>query len=105
MHIYAVIYIYFYLSLFPAYVRSRFASGNVKKDSLVGPRYIDWDSSLTRNFGITEHTNLQFRAEYFNLLNHTNLDDLNTTQSSANFGRITSDISPRIAQLSLKLLF
>ena len=24
--------------------------GNVKKDSFVGPRYIDWDGSLTRNF-------------------------------------------------------
>jgi hypothetical protein len=79
--------------------------GNVKKDSFVGPRYIDWDGSLTRTFGITERTSLQFRAEYFNLLNHTNLGDPNITQSSVNFGRIESDISPHIAQLSLKLLF
>ncbi len=50
-----------------------------------------------------EATALQFRAEYFNVLNHTNLADPNTTQTSANFGRITSDISPRIARLSLKL--
>ncbi len=49
--------------------------GNVKKDSFVGPRYIDWDGGLTRNFGIRENTKLQFRAEYINLLNHTNLGD------------------------------
>jgi hypothetical protein len=80
--------------------------GNLKKDSLVGPRYIDWDGSLKRDFGLgRENTNLEFRAEYFNLLNHTNFGDPNLTQSSASFGRITSDISPRIAQLSLKLLF
>jgi Carboxypeptidase regulatory-like domain/TonB dependent receptor len=79
--------------------------GDLKKDSFVGPRYIDWDGSLMREFGLSEGTNLQFRAEYFNLLNHTNLGDPNLTQSSASFGRITSDISPRIAQLSLKLLF
>jgi len=80
--------------------------GNLKKDSLVGPRYIDWDGSLKRDFGLgRESTNLEFRAEYFNLLNHTNLGDPNLTQSSASFGRITSDIAPRIAQLSLKLLF
>lgn len=80
--------------------------GNLKKDSFVGPRYVDWDGSLKRDFSLShEATNLEFRAEYFNVLNHTNLGDPNLTQSSASFGRITSDISPRIAQLSLKLLF
>ena len=79
--------------------------GNVKKDSFVGPRYIDWDASLTREFPIKDATRLNFRAEYFNLLNHTNLSDPSLSQTSASFGRISSDISPRIAQLSLKLLF
>ena len=80
--------------------------GNMKKDSFVGPRYVDWDASLTRGFGLhREGTELRFRAEYFNLLNHTNLGDPNLQQSSASFGRVTSDVSPRIAQLSLKLLF
>jgi hypothetical protein len=80
--------------------------GNVKKDSFVGPRYIDWDASLTRSFGLhREGAELRFRAEYFNLANHTNLGDPNLSQTSATFGRITSDLSPRIAQLSLKLLF
>jgi hypothetical protein len=79
--------------------------GDIQKNSFVGPRYIDWDGSLTREFPIKDATRLNFRAEYFNLLNHTNLGDPNLTQTSASFGRIGSDISPRIAQLSLKLLF
>lgn len=79
--------------------------GNVKKDSFVGPRYVDWDESLTRDFPIKERTKFQFRAEYFNLLNHTNLGTPNVSETSASFGRITSDVSPRIAQLSLKLMF
>ncbi|MDR3411621.1 MAG: hypothetical protein P4L87_11885, partial [Formivibrio sp.] len=82
--------------------------GNVRKDSFVGPRYVQWDSSLTRDFPIRERTKFQFRAEYFNLLNHTNLGTPTLSQTSATFGRITSGSSassPRIAQLSLKLVF
>ncbi|HZQ45022.1 MAG TPA: carboxypeptidase regulatory-like domain-containing protein [Acidobacteriaceae bacterium] len=79
--------------------------GNIKKDSFVGPHYTDWDASLTRSFRIYEESNLQFRAEYFNVLNHTNLADPNLTQTSASFGRIGADISPRVAQLSMKLVF
>ena len=46
--------------------------GNVIKGSLVGPGYTDWDAALHRYFKFTEKVNLQFRAEYFNVLNHTN---------------------------------
>jgi hypothetical protein len=89
--------------------------GTFVKGALVGPRYIDWDGSINRKFPFNERTYLAFRAEYFNLLNHTNLGDPNTTNNST-FGRITSTSpqnwagtapqnDPRIAQLSLKLVF
>jgi hypothetical protein len=86
--------------------------GTVKKGAFVGPQYTDWDASLAKNFSFTERTYLQFRAEYFNLLNHTNFGDPGTTTNST-FGRITSTSpqnanftnDPRIAQLSLKLVF
>lgn len=79
--------------------------GNVVKGSFTGPQYNDWDVSLIRNFPIYEATQLQFRAEYFNVLNHTNLGDPNQSITSSAFGRITSAAAPRIGQLSLKLLF
>jgi hypothetical protein len=101
--------------------------GSVAKGSFVGPHYVDWDASVARDFPIHEQTELEFRAEYFNLMNHTNLGDPNTTCGGAGagnactnvnstFGKITSTSpqnwagtapqnDPRIAQLSLKLLF
>lgn len=89
--------------------------GTVAKGSFVGPHYVDWDASLTRKFPIREQSFLQFEADYFNLMNHTNLGDPNTTLGSS-FGKITSTSpqnwastapqnDPRIAQLSLKLVF
>jgi hypothetical protein len=47
--------------------------GNVRRDSLTGPAYSDWDFSLLKSTRLTERTRLQFRAEFFNILNHTNL--------------------------------
>jgi hypothetical protein len=87
--------------------------GSVIKNSLVGPGYTDWDTALQRYFNFTERINLQFRAEYFNVLNHTNFGDPALTVSSpGSFGRITGTAGnngntndPRIAQLALKLSF
>jgi hypothetical protein len=47
--------------------------GNASRDSLFGPGYADWDLSLLKSTRLTESSRLQFRAEFFNILNHTNL--------------------------------
>ena len=47
--------------------------GNAKRDSLVGPGLTELDFSATKNAHLTERLALQFRAEFFNVLNHTNL--------------------------------
>lgn len=89
--------------------------GTVVKGSFVGPRYVDWDASLARKLAVTERKYFRFEADYFNLLNHTNLGDPGTTLNSS-FGKITSTSpqlwsgtapqnDPRIAQLSLKFIF
>ncbi len=46
--------------------------GNVKRDSLVGPGLTELDFSAVKQTHITERLNLQFRAEFFNIPNHTN---------------------------------
>jgi hypothetical protein len=49
--------------------------GNVRRNSLVGPRLVDVDFSVYKNFPIrkiSETFNVQFRAELFNVLNHAN---------------------------------
>jgi len=59
----------------------------------------------------TRGSNLQFRAEFFNIWNHTQFigDTLNggisTNFGASNFGQVTSANDPRIIQLALKLYF
>jgi hypothetical protein len=57
--------------------------GNVGRDSLTGPKYADWDFSLLKSTQVTERVRAQFRAEFFNILNHTNLQLPNEVVYSA----------------------
>ncbi|HEY4382828.1 MAG TPA: TonB-dependent receptor [Acidobacteriaceae bacterium] len=80
--------------------------GNIAKGSFVGPQFASWDVSVIRGFPIHEALQMEFRAEFFNVLNHTNFGDPQQTQTNGSFGRITStNGDPRIGQLSLKLSF
>jgi hypothetical protein len=47
--------------------------GNAGRNTVIGPNLVNFDVSLMKNFRFTENTSLQFRAEFFNILNHTNL--------------------------------
>jgi hypothetical protein len=77
------------------------------------PGLIQIDLSLTKNTHITEKTNLQFRAESFNVANHVNLGypgagfspGANGYNISSTFGLITSARDPRNIQLGMKLIF
>ena len=71
-----------------------------------GPAMSNLDLALFRNIRIRERFNIQFRAEFFNALNHPVLGNPNTTFTSATFGQITStQTAPRVGELGLKLLF
>jgi hypothetical protein len=82
--------------------------GNVVKGSLRGPGYTNWNAAVVRQFPLYRETNLEFRAEYFNVLNHTLLNNPavnNPVGSSTAFGTITGSGDPRIAQFALKYTF
>ena len=86
--------------------------GDSRRRFFHGPGVNDWDLALIKNTGITERVNLQFRAEFFNLINHTQfLAPIGITgftagvANSSNFGKVTGAAQPRIGQLSLKLNF
>ena len=49
--------------------------GNVGRDSLNNPNYFNWDFSLMKNTKITERVSAQFRAEFFDILNHPNFSE------------------------------
>jgi hypothetical protein len=84
--------------------------GNVGKASLQAPGLVSWDAGLFKNFPIHETWRLQFRAEFFNVLNRVNYkapDQNNQTNnvSAAGFGSIRGANDPRIGQLALKIIF
>ncbi len=86
--------------------------GNAGRDSLVGPGLKEVDFSAVKDTHITEGLNLQFRAEFFNILNHTNFLTPNevvyssATQVSPTAGVITAtSTTSRQIQFGVKLHF
>jgi hypothetical protein len=80
--------------------------GNVGKGSLTGPGFVNWDTGVFKRIPVgLERLNIQFRAEFFNVLNHANFNNPSTSYSSASFGTILTARDPRIGQLALKVLF
>jgi hypothetical protein len=71
-----------------------------------GPGQNNWDMALLKDTRLSETTRLEFRAEFFNLFNHTQFNAVNGDYSGGpGFGGALSTQPSRIGQLSLKLLF
>ena len=64
--------------------------GNVSRDSLAGPDLTELDVSALKTSHITQRLGLEFRAEFFNILNHTNL----LTPNEVVYSSATSGVSP-----------
>jgi hypothetical protein len=79
--------------------------GNAHIASITGPGSLGVDFSIFKNTPITERVNLQFRSEFFNVLNHTNWGDPNTTFGTPQFGQIFGAAASREIQFSLRLEF
>jgi Carboxypeptidase regulatory-like domain len=79
--------------------------GNSGRNILRGPDTFNIDFSIQRLFILKERWRLRYRAEFFNGLNHTQLNNPSTTVTSGSFGAITGARSPRILQMALKLTF
>ncbi len=81
--------------------------GNSSYNLLHGPRYQDWDLSVSKTTPIHEHVSLQLRADAFNVFNHPNFANPNATLSNpSNFGRITGTTGePRTMSFGAKLMF
>ena len=88
--------------------------GNVSLNSLRGPNYKNWDGSLLKSFPIGESRRVEFRAEFYNLLNHTNYlfaapgpqnSNNATVLGASSFGYVTAARPPRQIQLGLKLYY
>ena len=85
--------------------------GNLGRGALRGPGLANWDFSLFKNTAIHERLRLQFRAEIFNILNHTNfgaptLPLFSSGAPSPTAGQISNTTTTaREIQFGLKLIF
>jgi outer membrane receptor protein involved in Fe transport len=79
--------------------------GNSPRGVIVGPGYQKWDMTLSKRFKFTERMDLQFRAEAYNVFNHTNFLGLSTAFGGATFGQVTSTRDPRLVQFAFKLSY
>jgi hypothetical protein len=82
-----------------------YTSGNAPRFPLYGPGTENWDASLMRNVMLRERLRLQFRAEFYNVMNHANFGNPNTMLGNSNYGKITSDNGPRNIELALRLFW
>ncbi|MGH9709244.1 MAG: TonB-dependent receptor, partial [Candidatus Acidiferrales bacterium] len=89
-----------------------FHFGNVGRNTVIGPTFVNTDFSLIKKTKITERLNAEFRAEVFDIFNHPNFGNPNLVFGTSTFGLISSTRFPtgdfgssRQIQLALKLKF
>ncbi len=69
---------------------AQYMYGNSGRNILTGPRLFQWDSSLFKMFTLRERMHIQFRAEFFNILNHPDFAVPNASIGTAPAGTISS---------------
>jgi hypothetical protein len=79
--------------------------GNAAPGCITGPGTVNFDMAFYKDVPLSEHHKVQFRAELFNILNHTNFSTVQTSLGTNNFGRVTGARDPRIAEGVLRYEF
>ncbi|HEX6879026.1 MAG TPA: TonB-dependent receptor, partial [Terriglobales bacterium] len=85
----------------------------IKRNSFPGPRYRNVDATLSKSFGfpgmpvLGEGAKLEFRANFFNLLNNTNLKGISADINAGNktFGQATDAYGGRTVELQARFSF
>ncbi|HUO60244.1 MAG TPA: TonB-dependent receptor, partial [Candidatus Acidoferrales bacterium] len=82
-------------------------AGTTPRNYLTGPGFSDVDLSTFKDFKFTERYTLQFRAEFFNLMNHPNFVNPDYNFTDGNFGKIQSSRlgNERQIQFAAKFFF
>jgi carboxypeptidase family protein len=93
--------------VFGCYDPSLFGTlGTAKRTICCGPHISQTDFAILKTIPLSETKHLDFRAEFFNLFNHTQFftPDGNTSDGSQ-FGQVTQARDPRLMQFALKFFF
>jgi hypothetical protein len=72
--------------------------GTSGRNQYYGPGLANYNFAISKSFPLgTERVHLRFRADFFNLFNHTNFANPVANQSSGNFGKITATVGSATA--------
>ena len=88
-----------------AFVQPIASFGDVGRNTMTGANLVNLDATLSRNFRLGEHKNLQARGEVFNFMNHPNYSLIGRVINDPTFGIVQNQLSPRQIQLALKFSF
>lgn len=83
----------------------QYTYGSSGRNGYRGPSLANFNVTLAKTTAITERLNLEIRADFFNVLNHTEFQNPSTSIGSQFFGQITDTYDPRIIQLAVRLQF
>ena len=86
-------------------IAPQFTLGGSSRNPVRGPAYRNADLVLIKRIYFSERTNVELRAEAFNVTNTPALAAPNTTVGAPGFGSITSAGDPRVFQLGAKFSF
>jgi hypothetical protein len=93
------------VAAFPMVPTGSFALGNSGRNIVDGPGRIEANLTLFKNFVLIEKTNLQFRWEVFNVLNHANFGVPITAVNAANAGSVVSSEPGRLMQFGIRFTY
>jgi hypothetical protein len=79
--------------------------GTLGKGAVRGKAITNIDFSIAKNWRVKERYGIQFRTEFFNLLNHPNFVGFDTDLRNASFGTLNSAQGAREIQLGIKFTF
>jgi hypothetical protein len=81
--------------------------GNAGRNTITTANQVNIDTSIFKDFRIKEAIKLQFRSEFFNMINHPNLrsNSLNKNYYSASGGQYSAAWPSRQIQFALKLIY
>ncbi|MGC2618393.1 MAG: TonB-dependent receptor, partial [Acidobacteriaceae bacterium] len=76
--------------------------GDLERNAFAGPGMHTWDSSVLKDFSITERAKMQFRAQVYNVANTPQFNVPDTNYNNGDFGQLTS---PRLAPANREMEF
>jgi len=95
---------------FPATCAAPQAPG-VGRNSFRGPRYFDLDATISKSFGLPtmpvlgEGAKLEFRINFYNLLNSLNLNNVDNVVTDSHFGQATGALGSRTIEMQARFNF